>query len=451
MDFLNLEPQQLSRLNNLTIFVTLLLASVTVLGWLSRIVSAGLKARRLKELVLSGIYAGERDNKANDGWLFEIIDIRVVLDRVRGKSLYVHREGEEYLFNATRAKVHPNVLLGTWRSLRDSENYGDVLWNVDRNGTTVLVGCWAGTTRRGKVNFGSWRLTQCSPDVTRAVRWRLSPTRRMRAWLRIRKLLRLDRPNDAAIGQILEKHKQDDARIFQHGGYTYNIAQGVFNPRYGKVSVSLMDIVMTQGLHADARTVLDWGTGCGFYAITIACTQEFSANGGHVWALECNRQALACARNNVARFALGSHIDVIEGHNPRIIQENRRPKRFDLILANLPFTIAPSDSKHATEPMFSSFCTTYRGILEMAVAFRSHLSDGGRALLAYGDSGDVEWLDTCLGLTGLIRIDIATIDRTKGATDDSMYIFEIRRAVGFSELEGEDPISQKRLAYPRSA
>jgi 16S rRNA G966 N2-methylase RsmD len=414
----------------LAVYGSLLVLAVTFLRSCWQLVRGFRDRRQFLQMRLPGVYSGERDNKATEGWLFEVLDVRLRFGRIVGESLYVHRHDEEYLFTTKSSRVHQNVVLGTWRSLRDSQNFGEVLWNIDqREGRTLLTGCWAGTTRKGKVNFGHWRLVQSGRRDGALIRDRLivEPGKRWRGTVRRFLRMKSKEPGKSTVANVLAKHDSPDATEFSYGGKLYRVADGVFNPKFGKVSVTLLELVLSREFHASAKSILDWGTGCGFYAIELAAAQDAHGTEGKIWALESNQQALACARANVDRFGLSHRIEIVEGSNPRVLQENNRPKKFDLIIANLPFTMSASNEAYRSHRMFGCVCTDYLVVLGMCISFRCHLGDGGRVLLAYGESGDVEWLDACLSVAGLTRGEIETIDKTRGATDDGMYVFDIRK------------------------
>jgi len=173
--------------------------------------------------------------------------------------------------------------------------------------------------------------------------------------------------------------------------------------------------------------ILDWGTGCGFFAVELASAPGFQDKGGKVWAVENDERALACVRDNVSNFGLEKVITIVPSASPRELIENNRPIKFDLIIANLPFSLARADVVNRGHRMFKCFCMEPNFVLEMCVALRCHLGDGGRAMLAYGDSGDIEWLDTCLRIAQMTRREIEVV---RAANHDVIYIFEIRREMG---------------------
>jgi methylase of polypeptide subunit release factors len=84
-------------------------------------------------------------------------------------------------------------------------------------------------------------------------------------------------------------------------------------------------------VRAPARNALDLGTGSGFHAFLAA------AHAQHVWAADISARAVSFARMGAALSGL-SNVECVEGDR----FEPVRGLRFDLIVGNLPFVIAPS-------------------------------------------------------------------------------------------------------------
>ena len=83
-------------------------------------------------------------------------------------------------------------------------------------------------------------------------------------------------------------------------------------------------------LNPQPSTVLDFGTGSGCLAITLAC----KCAAAEVYAVDISPEALALARRNAARHGLAERIRFLQGDGFAALPEGTR---FDLIISNPPY------------------------------------------------------------------------------------------------------------------
>ena len=83
-------------------------------------------------------------------------------------------------------------------------------------------------------------------------------------------------------------------------------------------------------LNPQPSTVLDFGTGSGCLAITLAC----KCAAAEVYAVDISPEALALARRNAARHGLAERIRFLQGGGFAALPEGTR---FDLIISNPPY------------------------------------------------------------------------------------------------------------------
>ena len=128
---------------------------------------------------------------------------------------------------------------------------------------------------------------------------------------------------------------------------------------------------------AQTDRVLDVGTGSGINAILAA------SKSSHVVATDINPFAIKSARKNAELNGVGSKIvfkksDVFKNVNGK----------FDLIIFNPPFRwFKPRDILEASvaDENFRAMTSFFRNV-------KSHMTDEGRILLIYGDTGDMRYL-----------------------------------------------------------
>ena len=125
-------------------------------------------------------------------------------------------------------------------------------------------------------------------------------------------------------------------------------------------------------------TVLDMGTGSGVNAILAA------SSGAHVVAVDINQHALEAAQHNAERNGVA---ELVELRHSDVF--SAVPERFDLIVFDPPFRwFAPRDIFEAamTDENYGSMTSFFRQA-------RRHLAPGGRMLVFFGTSGDIEYLN----------------------------------------------------------
>lgn len=134
--------------------------------------------------------------------------------------------------------------------------------------------------------------------------------------------------------------------------------------------------------------VLDMGTGSGVNAILAA------SKSSEIIAVDINPKAVDAARENARRNGVDDRITVLESD----VFENVTGT-FDLIIFDPPFRwFAPRDE--------FELGTTDEGYRALRAFFRgapARLAAGGRILLFFGTSGDIEFLSTLIAESGFAK------------------------------------------------
>ena len=154
-------------------------------------------------------------------------------------------------------------------------------------------------------------------------------------------------------------------------GLTFTVPPGVYAPN----PLGLAELVVEEA--RPGERVLDMGTGSGVNGIVAA------ARGARVTAVDVNPDAVACAAANAQRNGVGDRFEAAVGD-----LFDRAPGRFDLIAFDPPFRwFAAADvAERATAD--EGYETLTRFFAEAA----GHLAPGGRILLSFGNTGDIDYL-----------------------------------------------------------
>jgi release factor glutamine methyltransferase len=178
-----------------------------------------------------------------------------------------------------------------------------------------------------------------------------------------------------------------------HLGWTFVVPPEVYPPH----PLGLAELVLEEATAGDR--VLDMGTGSGVNAIAAASTAR------DVVAVDVNPIAVACASANAERNGLASriavrHSDVFDNVSGR----------FDLIVFDPPFRwFRPRDvAERATAD------ENYRALTAFFREVNGYLAPGGRILLNFGTTGDVDYLRHVIAEA---RLDVDELRRIEGEKD----------------------------------
>jgi len=157
-------------------------------------------------------------------------------------------------------------------------------------------------------------------------------------------------------------------------------------------TISLREL-LTEGLIADGRDVLEIGTGTGLLSVLA-----LRSNAKSVIATDINPAAVANARYNAAMLAPENEIDVrqVSKESPGAFSVIGDNEKFDLILSNPPW-----EHGEVSEPIDHAFYDPEFALMESLLdELPLHLKPGGRCLLAYGHRPAVELLIDACGKRG---------------------------------------------------
>lgn len=159
-------------------------------------------------------------------------------------------------------------------------------------------------------------------------------------------------------------------------GLDLHIAEDVFAPDTHESDGDPFHQAVENEVRPGER-MLDMGTGSGVSAILAART------GAEVVAVDVNPNAVECARQNAARNGVSDRIkfhvaDIFDGVDGT----------FDLIVFDPPFRwFKPRDLLE-----MGTADENYRGLTRFMAEAKDRLRPGGRILLNFGTSGDIDYL-----------------------------------------------------------
>ena len=148
--------------------------------------------------------------------------------------------------------------------------------------------------------------------------------------------------------------------------------------------------------HPESFDVLDWGTGSGCLALTLA--RRFPT--ARVVGIDISPTALARARANAQRLALGDRVEWVASDG---CQELDPARRFDLVVANPPYipspeigTLTPEVRDHDPRLALDGGADGLDFYRRLAEELAPRLAPGGAAMLEFGD-------DQAAAITALLR------------------------------------------------
>lgn len=159
--------------------------------------------------------------------------------------------------------------------------------------------------------------------------------------------------------------------------------------------------------------VLDVGTGSGVNALLAA------TRGAEVLAVDINPRALDAARANAARNGLQQHVEIRRSDVFAAVEES-----FDLVLLDPPFRwFRPRDLLDA-----AMTDENYRALTEFFRTAGAHLAPGGRMLVFFGTSGDLDHLSRLVDEHGFTADVLAHDQATRDGWTVDYYTFLVTRA-----------------------
>lgn len=191
-------------------------------------------------------------------------------------------------------------------------------------------------------------------------------------------------------------------------GLRLHVPAGVFPP--APMSQLLGRAVSTEAAPRDR--VLDMGTGCGVNAVLAACTAA------QVVAVDVNPAAVSAAAANARSCGVAERVecrlgDLFDGLDGT----------FDLIVFDPPFRwFAPADM---LDRAFTD--DGYRTLTAFFDQVPDRLAPGGRVLMFFGSTGDVDYFHELVDRSGLIAGVISSQEMESDGSTETYWAFRLAR------------------------
>jgi release factor glutamine methyltransferase len=165
-------------------------------------------------------------------------------------------------------------------------------------------------------------------------------------------------------------------------GIEIAVNRGVFPPTFPD-STLLAEAIVKEVNRSDI--VLDIGTGTGVHAILAAQKAK------NVIATDINSFAIENAKENISNNGLSKKIQIIKSD----LFDNVKEK-FDLIILNPPFRwFSPNDKIEKAETD-----ENYQSLQKFFIEAKNYLTKNGRILMAFSDSGDIDFFESLIDKNG---------------------------------------------------
>jgi release factor glutamine methyltransferase len=193
--------------------------------------------------------------------------------------------------------------------------------------------------------------------------------------------------------RAIAEGRRDDTVTLEHLGWTFLVPPEVYPPH----PLGLAEIVLRETRAHDR--VLDMGTGSGVNALAAA------ARGATVLAVDVNPVAVDAARRNADVNGFGSSITVSESDVFANVSGS-----FDLIVFDPPYRwFAPADLWER-----GTADENYDALRRFFSEVGPFLSRGGRIILSFGTTGDIDYLHHLIDRAGF---DTETLRKVEGEKD----------------------------------
>jgi release factor glutamine methyltransferase len=198
--------------------------------------------------------------------------------------------------------------------------------------------------------------------------------------------------------------RRDQPLTLEHLGFNVVVPPDVYPPN----PLGLAEIVLQEV--REGERVLDMGTGSGINALAAA------TKASEVVAVDISPSAVACARENASRNGLNQKIDVRESDLFSSVSG-----QFDLILFDPPFRwFRPRDMRERS--MADENYATLTAFFEQVIRF---LSPGGRILLSFGTTGDIDYLRHLMATSEMGSEELRRVEFVKDELPVAYFVYQL--------------------------
>jgi SAM-dependent methyltransferase len=378
---------------------------LSVLYWLAKVMIRSYQARALK----SGIYRGFWIDPLKPEVNCEVLRLSSFFGSLRAHPVYVHKKRHDYTLFIEPAYKSKDIYLGRWVNSRKSSLYhGTAMFRFDDQ-QLDLEGRWLGPRKEDhSINGGVWHLVRYASEANNKY---IHPP----LWLRFDKLLSRLIPESSIIHNIIHKHEKYGIASMTFDNIKLKIERGTFVPSLGKVSISLVQRAAL--LVHTGDTVLDLGTGSGFYAIYLAKKFGIKCIG-----VDSSSELLDLARTNAEENGVEKLTEFKKCDPKDLFSAFSEDEKFNLIIANLPFSRRSLTAKSKSSQLYSSFAGSPRLVVQLILGSQFHALRGAQLLFCYGESGYREYLQDVIQVSAWE----SQCEQMGTRGDDTFYFYKLK-------------------------
>ncbi|WP_445219899.1 50S ribosomal protein L11 methyltransferase [Bradyrhizobium sp. Pa8] len=389
-----------------------------------------LVGRRRHTRLYEGHYCGMiYHGRKGDLHIADVVRIKAGWNKISAEPLWKHDRQNDYSMYITIHDSLPDFIYGYWQHNRVMQRFGAFVFRRHNDrGRTRFLGTYIGVSSQRTIQNSTWILDRVDDSKPFTYFDARNLLKRRRALLKNKDLLK----------SIIEKHRgyfADSKREpFEYRGkskrLSFIIPSNGFNPDFGKISIPLLQRTIEDVPSLESMSVLDVGCGSGFYAIALAERGAKKCVG-----LDIEQSTINVARDNARRNGVQALCDFRQSYRNNIFSQLPIKEKYDLIIANLPFTNHWIGKRYKKEALAVNFVSSDKMLFDFFMGVRMHLAKNGKLYMSYGDSGYPNALVEFCELCGL---DAEQID-SKKERDETFYIYKISHETSkFIPLRHED-------------
>lgn len=392
-------------LNIIGVYISLFLSLCTICYWTFRYIAAIINYSRIKN-VKAGIYNGAWLDPIKKEINCEVLRLKKTLRGIKIFPIYKHKAYHDYKVLMKPYSLNQYIFGGSWIGQKDTtyKGYSLFLYNIKEE---TFNGKWIGPKSTGEANSGDWRMIFLTEGNNSYLKYR-----------RLRQLYNLKEKffsSNSLIKGIIQKHENFRHETCSVKNIELNLNHDSFIPTLGKISIHFAEYV--QSLVKESDSVLDLGTGTGFYPIYLATNNKCKVKG-----IDLDDRTITLARSNANKNNVSHLIEFTTCKKSELFSNIKRSERFDYIIANLPFTRVSKSYKSRNSIYYSSFAGTVSLLEQLILGSQYHIKPNGKLIFCYGESGYRDLLESIVKISSWNYLKIIKTVKEK---DDTFYIFEL--------------------------
>jgi methylase of polypeptide subunit release factors len=415
-----------STLNEIGVYISLFLGLCTIAYWFWKYAVSLINYSKIRN-VKSGIYNGYWIDPIKKEVNCEVLKLKKTITGIKIMPIYKHKAFHDYKVFVKPYHLNKFIFGGYWIGQKNTNYKGSALflYNIEENS---FSGKWIGPKSTGEINSGDW-VINFFIEVGNAY---LSYSKHKK----FNELKERVFPAQTILDSIIEKHDSFSDKSCIVKNITLDLNKDSFIPVIGKISIPLVEYI--ESIAKSTDSILDLGTGTGFYPIYLAKNIGCMTKG-----IDVEESTLTLARGNAIQNGVNDlvHFDICS--KGELFSSIKKSEKFDLIVANLPFTRISKSYKSRSSIHYSSFSGSVNLLEQLILGSQYHIKPDGKLIFCYGESGYMNLLESLVKISSWKYLKkIKTIHHK----DDTFYIFELELSVKVKDFYQKINTEQKLLS-----